>query len=125
MVFVVAPRLPRHPGIGGKFIYPSDLLSRSPGRPDRVNASKVGISAISRPTDVCRCDLDATASTPGSYDYIGLVRSVPGWLRDVCASQVSRFAFWRLADVYSLDLEPSASRATPNGSVRTVCGSDG
>jgi len=52
----------------------------SPDRPHRDNAIKVGVSAISRLTDVYRCDLDSTASTPGSNDSIGLIRGVPRWL---------------------------------------------
>jgi len=88
VVLDVAPRLPRHPEFEGKFIYiyPSDLLSRSPGRPDRVNASKVSRLDFQRATDVCRYDLDASASTPGSIGSIGSVQGVPGWLRGVRVS---------------------------------------
>jgi len=86
VVSIVAPMLPQHPKLEGKFTNPSCLLFRSLHRLDCVNASKVSVSAVSRSTDVYRFDLDATASTPGSIDPIGLVRVVSGWLRDVCAS---------------------------------------
>jgi len=80
VVFVIVPRLPQHPEFEGKFIYPSDLFSRSPYWLQCVNTSKVGVSAISRLTDICRCDLDSPMSTPGSIDSIGLVWAVSGWL---------------------------------------------
>ena len=68
VVSVVVPRLPWHPRFEGKFIYPFYSSSRSPCRPQRVIAFKVGVSAVSCLTDICRCDLDSTVSTPGSND---------------------------------------------------------
>ena len=60
---VFTPRLPRHPALKGKFIKPSDILFRFPGRSDRVNASQVSLSAIPRSTDISRFDLDAVSRT--------------------------------------------------------------
>jgi len=95
------------------------MLFRSPCRPQHVIASKVSGSDHLGSTDVCRCDFDTSMSTPGSIDSIGTFRVVSVWLRGVCVSQVSCFVLLRFADLYSLDLEPSASPSTPDVSVRT------
>ena len=81
VVSVVAPTLPLLPILAGKFIERSDMPFRSPYRPHRDIASMVSGSDHLRSTDVYSCDLDATASTPGSNDSIGSVRVVSGWLR--------------------------------------------
>ena len=89
VVTIVAPRLPLHPGFDGKLLQSSDLLFRSPCRPQCVIASKVGVSAVLRSTDVCRCDLDAATSTAGSMYPMESFRGISGWLRSVGMSQVS------------------------------------
>jgi len=122
MVFVVAPRLP---GILESEVSLFTLLICFLGlQVDRIALThpKVGVSAVSRSTDVCRYRFDLPALTPGSIDSIGLVWGVPGWLHCAGALLVSRFIFRRLADliaVYSLDLESSASPSTPDESVQT------
>ena len=113
--------LPLHPGLKGKFLRPSYSLYKSPCRPQRVIASKVGISDLLRSTDVCRLDLDA-AALPSMFDVsIRMFRSICGWLRDSRASQVSCFAVLHLFvvetldfELYRFDLGPSVS--TPGSS---------
>ena len=58
-------------------------------------------------TDVCRLRFQPSASMPGSNDPVGTLQVVPAWLHDRIVSEVSPFVFWRLADVYSLDLGSS------------------
>ncbi|KIM57153.1 hypothetical protein SCLCIDRAFT_1219700 [Scleroderma citrinum Foug A] len=85
---VFAPRLPWHPALKGKFTKPSDILFRFPGRSDRINASQVSLSAIPRPTDISRFNLDAATSTAGPMDPMEAFGNVCGWLRAVHESQV-------------------------------------
>ena len=123
VVTIVAPRLPLHPGFNGKLLQSSDLLFRSPCRPQRVIAFKVGVSAVSHSTDICRFNLDTSVSTPGSNDPIGTFQIVSRWLRNPIVSQVSHFDVLRLADlcsVYPLDLEPSVSMSWSNESIRMI-----
>ena len=65
---IITPALSLLPKLEGEFIEPSDILFRFPGQSDRVNASKVSPSAPFHSINVCRCDLDASVSTPGSND---------------------------------------------------------
>ena len=116
VVIDVTPRLPRHPALEGKYLQPYYSPFRFPGRPDRVNASKVSPSTFSRSTDVSRYRFDAAALTMGYIDPMKTFGVVSGWLRDVGMSQVSCFVFWRYFvidalgfDVYSFDLDPVAS----------------
>jgi len=128
VVSIVMPRLPWHPGFEDKFIYPSDLLSRSPIRPHHDNASKVSGPNHLHSTDICRCEFDVTALMPVSNDSIGMIWGIPGWLCGMCVCQVSRFDSLHFADlifIYLLDLEPSTLPSMPDRSIRTLCMLDG
>ena len=59
-----------------------------------MDAFKVSVSAVSRSTDVCRYDLDATTLTVGSMGPIEMFGGVSGWPRCAYAFQVSRFDFF-------------------------------
>ena len=132
VVIDVAPRLPQHPALEGKYLQPYYSPFRFPGRPDRVNASKVSPSAFSRSTDVSRYCFDAAAATDGSVDPTAMFRSVSEWLRESGMSQVSPFVFLRYfgtdtldLDVYRSNLHPATLPSTFDVSVRTfrsVCG---
>ena len=50
-----------------------------------------------------------------------MFRSVFGWLHCVGLSWVSRFTFLHLADLYMLDLEPSAPPSTPSNVPVRMC----
>ena len=65
---VFAPMLPWHPGLNSKLTNCSDLFSRSPCCPHRVNASQVSVSDLLHSTDICRSEFDAATSTAGSMD---------------------------------------------------------
>ena len=131
VVIDVAPKLPRHPGFGGKFTNPSYSFSRSPPRSDRVNASKVSISVVSHSINVCRSRFDTAASMPGSNNSVSTIWMVSGWLRESGTFQVSRFAVQRFADIYTLDLDvyrrnldaaaSTAGPMDPTGTFRDVC----
>ena len=121
---VVAPSLPQYPGPESKFIKPFNYLFRSPGRPDRVNASKVSASTFSHSTDVYRSRFGMATSTAGSVDPTETFGVVSGWLRDAGTSVVSGFALSRLIDadavnldVYRCSLDPSASTPWSNDHV--------
>ena len=105
VVINVAPRLPWHPGFDGKLTNHSPLLSRSPIRLDRINASKVSPSGVSHSTDVSRFCFDVAASTDESNDSISTLWRVSGWLRSTGTSQVSHFAVLHLFIVDMLDLD--------------------
>ena len=171
--------LPLCPGFEGEFLHPSDSLFMSPWRSGRVNASKVGISAVSHSTDISRSrfnstvltprsmdlpatlwshyewlrdsgtsavsyfsflscfvvqtlnlelsrlDLDAATSTLGSNDPVGSFRIVSAWPHRSGVFLVGQFNFWCLANIYSFDFKSSTSMLTPNGTIRTLCGTDG
>ena len=129
---VFTPRLPRHPALKGKFIKPSEILFRFPGRSDRINASQVSLSAVPRPTDISRFDLDAATSTAGPMDPMEVFWNVCGWLRAVHKSQVSGFVPLRYfvaetldPEVYRFNLHSSASTLGSNdpiGSFRRISG---
>jgi len=123
---VIVPRLPLHLMLEGKLTKCSSLLSRSPNRPQCICASKVSILNFLRSaTDISRFDLDATASTPRSMELPGTLQSISVWFRIAHPSVVSDFAFLHLTDVYTLDLEPSASTPLFNESIRTLYACDG
>ena len=81
VVIDVAPKLPWHPGFGGKFTNPSYSFSRSPPRLDHVNASKVSISVVSHSINICRSRFDAAVLTAGSMDPMDTIQGIPAWLR--------------------------------------------
>ena len=87
---VFVPRLPQHPGLHGKPIQPSDMLFRFPPQPDRVNASKVGVSDCFRLTNVYRYEFYSSALTAGSMDPTEAFGNICRWLRGVCASKSFR-----------------------------------
>ena len=97
----------------------------------------LGMSQVSRFIFLCcfviqtldlelyRSDFDSAVVTPGSVDLPATFRVVFGWLHYAGAFQVSCFDFLRLADIYSFNLESSASTSTFNGSIWTFCGLHG
>ena len=91
VVIDVVPRLPRHPALEGKYLQPYYSPFRFPGRPDRVNVSKVSPSAFSHLTDVSRYHFDAAVLTFGSNDPAGTSQRVYEWLGGLCNRSVFFF----------------------------------
>ena len=85
-----------------------------------MNASKVGISAVLRLTDVFRFEFNSSASMFGPMDPMATLWGVSTWLRDLSMSMVSRFDFFHLADVYRCDLDAATSTAGPMDSILMV-----
>ena len=85
-----------------------------------MNASKVGVSAILRLTDVFRFKFNSSASMFGPMDPMATLWGVSAWLRDLGTSVVSRFDFFRFADVYRCDLDAATSTAGPMDSISMV-----
>ena len=126
MVFNIVPKLPRHPGFGGKFTNPSYSFSRSPPQLDHVNASKVSISVVLRLINICRSRFDTAASTAGSMDSVSTFWGVSEWLCGVGMSTVSLFVFSRRfvtdtldLDLYRSDLDLTAASSMSNVSEAT------
>ena len=118
--------LPLRPGLEGEFLYPSDSLFRSPWRSGHINMSKVGVSAVSRWTDISRSRFNSTASTPRSIDLPAMLRSLYEWLRESGTSAVSCFSFSSCFVIETLNLELSRlnldvamSTDESNDSIRT------
>ena len=120
VVFDIMPRLPQLPIFEGKFIKPFNSLFRSSGHPDRMNASKVGISAVLHSTDVFRFELNSSTLMFGPTDPMATLWGISAWLHDLGTSMVSRFDFFHLADVYRCDLDAATSTAGPMDSVSMV-----
>ena len=117
VVIDVVPRLPRLPIFEGKFIKPFNSLFRSPGCPDCMNASKVGVSTVLRSTDVFRFEFNSSVSTFGP---MATLWGISAWLHDLGTSVVSCFDFFCLADVYRCDLDAATSTVGPMDSVSMV-----
>ena len=118
--FNIMPRLPQLPIFEGKFINPFNSLFRSPGHPDRMNVSKVGVSAVLHSTDVFRFEFNSSASTFGPTDPMATLWGISAWLHNLGMSMVSRFNFFCLVDVYRCDLDAATSTVGPMDSVSTV-----
>ena len=76
--------------------------------------------------EVYRFDLHMAALMPGSNDSISTLWRVSGWLHHACMYLVSHFAVLSLfiidaldLELYSFDLDSSASTAGSNGPLRT------
>ena len=91
-----------------------------------------GMSAVSGFVPLCyfviqmldlhlyRSDLDSSASPPWSVALQAMFRNVAVWLRSAHVFEVCCFNFLHLADFYRFELEPSASTAPFNVSVRVL-----
>ena len=95
MVFNFVPRLPQHPGFNSKLTNRSDLFSRSPRCPHRVNASQVSVSDLLHSTDVSRYEFYSSTLMAGCVDPTETFGDVWRWLRGLGTFQVSPFVFSR------------------------------
>ena len=102
---VIAPSLPWYPGFKGKVTNPSFILFRSPGRPDRVSASKVSPSADLCSIDVCRSRFDLATLMAGCMDSVLTFWWVSKGLGESGMSAISLFIFSCRFVIDMLDLD--------------------